>query len=246
MDCAIQCLTQNQISGLPTQSAAPILSPTTAAYAELQSAFDHYNHALFANALPHCLITMQRKKGVYGYFSSERFIHRHDMSMTDEIAINPAYFAVVPLLEILQTLVHEMVHAWQFHFGKPSRRGYHNTEWADKMISLGLMPSSTGKPGGKRTGEQMGDYPIDGGAFLQATDRLLRGDFAISWIDRFPSADLASLLGEGIRISLPTNRTNRIKYRCPSCGAQAWGKPALRLLCGDERCHAVRLAAAIG
>ncbi len=52
--------------------------------------------------------------------------------MTDEIAMNPSYFGVVPLLEILQTLVHEMAHAWQFHFGEPGRRGYHNKEWADK------------------------------------------------------------------------------------------------------------------
>jgi len=96
-----------------------ITSPTAQAYAELQAAFDHYNRELFGGELPPCLITMQREKRTYGYFSSERFVHRHDRSKTDEIAINPSYFAVVPLLEVLQTLVHEMVHAWQFHFGKP-------------------------------------------------------------------------------------------------------------------------------
>lgn len=91
-----------------------ITSPTAQAYAELQAAFDHYNRELFGGELPPCLITMQREKRTYGYFSSERFVHRHDRSKTDEIAINPSYFAVVPLLEVLQTLVHEMVHAWQF------------------------------------------------------------------------------------------------------------------------------------
>nr|WP_025465377.1 SprT-like domain-containing protein [Acinetobacter baumannii] len=92
----------------------------------------------------------------------------------------------MPLLEVLQTLVHEMVHAWQFHFGKPGRRGYHNKEWADKMEAIGLMPSSTGKPGGARTGEKMADYAIPGGLFMQATDKLLTQDFKISWLDRFP------------------------------------------------------------
>src|SRR3546814_10699728 len=68
--------------------------PISQAYAELQLAFDHYNRELFAGELPPCLITMQREKRSYGYFSSERFVHHHDKSKTDEIAINPAYFAV--------------------------------------------------------------------------------------------------------------------------------------------------------
>src|SRR3546814_4810736 len=125
--------------------------PISQAYAELQLAFDHYNRELFAGELPPCLITMQREKRSYGYFSSERFVHHHDKSKTVEIAINPAYFSVVPLLEVLQTVAHEMVHAWQFHFGNPSRSGYHNREWADNMEAIGLMPPSTGQPGGARS-----------------------------------------------------------------------------------------------
>jgi len=231
------------------------VSPTAQAYAELQGAFDHYNRELFGGELPACLITMQREKRTYGYFSSQRFVHRHDKSTTDEIAINPAYFAVVPLLEVLQTLVHEMTHAWQFHHGKPGRRGYHNKEWADKMEAIGLMPSSTGEPGGARTGEKMADYAIEGGMFMQATDKLLTKDFRISWLDRFPAqprapiadtgvdetGDLAEALGELISPLGPGNRSNRVKFRCPSCGAQAWGKPSLQLLCGGEDCNAVPL-----
>lgn len=230
-------------------------NPTTQAYAELQGAFDHYNSELFGGELPHCLITMQREKRTYGYFSSERFVHRHDKSKTDEIAINPSYFAVVPLLEVLQTLVHEMVHAWQFHHGKPGRRGYHNKEWANKMEAIGLMPSSTGKPGGARTGEKMADYAIPGGLFMAATDELLTQDFKISWLDRFPPMPRAPIadtgdddneddnddLGDHIAAPTPGNRSNRVKYRCPTCGAQAWGKPSLRLLCGGEECNAVAL-----
>lgn len=232
------------------------LSPTAQAYAELQGAFDHYNRELFGGLIPHCLITMQREKRTYGYFSSERFVHRHDKSKTDEIAINPAFFAVVPLLEVLQTLVHEMVHAWQFHHGDPGRRGYHNKEWADKMEAVGLMPSDTGKPGGKRTGEKMADYAIEGGPFMAATGKLLGEGFGISWLDRFPVAGLASIsggdddgegeglgdgLGDLIAAPAPGNRSNRLKYRCATCGAQAWGKPGLLLLCGVPDCNAAPL-----
>ena len=40
-----------------------------------------------------------------------------------------------------------MTHLEQAHFGKPSRNGYHNKEWADLMERVGLMPSDTGAPG---------------------------------------------------------------------------------------------------
>ncbi|EIE9938027.1 SprT-like domain-containing protein [Pseudomonas yamanorum] len=229
---------------------AQLLDPTTQAYAELQAAYVHYNNALFDGKLPHCLITMQREKRTYGYFSSRRFGNKHDKTMTDEIAMNPSYFGVVPLLEILQTLVHEMAHAWQFHFGEPGRRGYHNKEWADKMEAIGLMPSDTGKPGGKKTGEKMADYAIDGGPFMQATEALLGTDFRISWFDRHPPAgtEVAAIFGEAdsgddgeggsmIEPMAPGNRSNREKYRCPNCGAQAWGKPGLKLLCGGDECN---------
>lgn len=232
------------------------LTPTVQAYTELQGAFDHYNARLFDGAIPPVLITMQREKRTYGYFSSRRFAHRTIKETTDEIAINPCYFGVVPLLEILQTVVHEMAHAWQYHHGTPGRRGYHNKEWADKMEAIGLMPSSTGKPGGARTGEHMADYPIECGPFMQATAELLATGFQVSWLDRFPpsmpaaaptgaldageaaTAGPAELSGLAELLEPPAsaNRSNRVKYRCPECGAQVWGKPALRLLCGSEGC----------
>ena len=62
-----------------------------------------------------------------------------------------------------------------------------------------------------------------------------------------PIADTGDDDGEGgddlgdLISPLPGNRSNRVKYRCPSCGAQAWGKPSLRLLCGNEDCKAVPL-----
>lgn len=165
--------------------SAPTIRPTEEAYGELQLAYDFFNTELFNGTLPPCLITFQRQKKVAGYFHQNRF-GRRDGHTTDEIAINPEYFAVVPVIEVLQTTVHEMAHLWQHHFGNPSRAGYHNKEWADKMESLGLMPSDTGQVGGKRLGQQMADYVITGGRFESATKKLLAIGFAITWLDRFP------------------------------------------------------------
>lgn len=157
--------------------------PTEEAYEELQAAYDYYNDHLFEALLPPCLITFQREKRSMGYFSKSRFIRR-DGVQTDEIAMNPDFFAVVPLVEILQTLVHEMAHLWQAHFGTPSRACYHNREWALKMERIGLMPSDTGQPGGKKVGQSMNDYVIPGGRFDKVTRQLLeRGLQSPGWID---------------------------------------------------------------
>ena len=41
---------------------------------------------------------------------------------------------------------------------QPGRTGYHNREWASKMLEVGLVPSDTGQPGGKQTGQHMTHY----------------------------------------------------------------------------------------
>jgi hypothetical protein len=35
------------------------------------------------------------------------------------------------------------------------------------------------------------------------------------------------------RLSTPKKSGNRVKYTCPSCGANAWGKVGLHLICAD-------------
>lgn len=244
------------------------IRPTEEAYAELQQAYDFYNSALFDGALPSCLITFQRQKKTLGYFSSMRF-GRRDGLKSDEIALNPEYFAVVPMIEVLQTLVHEQTHLWQSHFGKPSRACYHNQEWADKMEAVGLMPSDTSRPGGKRVGQHMGDYVLPGGRFELVTLELFATGFMISWLDRYPvqlpkrepchSAEDPTVLDGGTgspsSLALPAaalvapaattqvasiiekprtgNRSNRSKYRCPTCALNVWGKPGLKVGCVD-------------
>ncbi len=161
-------------------------APTPETYDELQQAYEWFNVRLFDDELPPCLITLQRHKRTYGYFSPERFASRKG-GRTDEIAMNPAYFATRPVEDVLSTLAHEMAHLWQHHFGAPVRRAYHNKEWGQKMKQIGLHPSNTGAPGGRETGEQMTHYVIAGGAFEAACTELMASSFSLSWYDRFPA-----------------------------------------------------------
>lgn len=140
----------------------------------------------------------------------------------DEIALNPEHFGTRSIEDVLSTLVHEMVHLWQHHFGKPGRRRYHNKQWAEKMEAVGLGPSDTGKPGGNRTGESMTHFIIKDGAYAQVAAKLLTGGFEFSWVDRAG--------GTGRRKT--KKKVFRVKYSCPKCGVNAWAKPEVKLVCG--------------
>jgi hypothetical protein len=121
-----------------------------------------------------------------------------------------------------------------------------------------LMPSSTGEPGGARTGQKMSDYPIDGGPFLVACTDLVEREFSLSWLDeevdpnsiyeraaihkpkrRSPVTEmLYTNLGEFFHELELRQRGStavqkrKVKYCCPTCETNVWGKRGLTLLCG--------------
>ena len=162
------------------------MTPTEELYLALQTAYNHFNQALFADKLPSILFTTQRQKGMMGCFFANRWASSTKGNKCHEIAINPLYVSKATLIELMQTLVHEMVHCWQYCYGKPSRSSYHNKEWANKMIAIGLMPSSTGRPGGKIVGQHMNDYPVPDGKFINECVNLLNEQkFNLPWVDRF-------------------------------------------------------------
>ncbi len=170
---------------------------------------------------PDCLITLQRKRGARGYFWGAIFAARTGDGATDEIAMNPETFNRTDT-EILSTLVHEMAHLWQHHHGQPTRNGYHNKQWAAKMRALGLVPSHTGQPGGKPTGQSMTHYIDPAGPFAAEAARLISGGFRLRWQAEADSAAAGRAA-----------KKNKTKYTCGDCGQNAWAKPDARLICGD-------------
>jgi hypothetical protein len=127
------------------------------------------------------------------------------------------------------------------------------------MESIGLMPSSTGRPGGNKVGDRIADYAIEGGRFLQVCTELLTQSFKITWYDRFPdervviggSHSLACQLenmpesatriianqeNSQVTVRTAVNNPNKIsnqtrmKYSC-ACGNNLWAKPNLHVRC---------------
>jgi hypothetical protein len=187
-------------------------------YSGLQEAFDHFNAELFGGKLPDIFITLQRRANTRGYFAADRFTGRTAKIGRHELALNPDTFVGRSDEDICSTLVHEQVHAWQQAFGNPSARTYHNREWAAKMKSLGLQPSSTGAVGGKETGQSMTHYIIAEGPFAKAYAKLAKTEWKLN---------LQSAHRPG-----PSGGTNsKTKFSCSRCGQNAWGKPDLNVTC---------------
>lgn len=233
------------------------VTPTAELYGQLQQVAAHFNQALFEGVLPPLVITLQRSGRASGYFSASRWIHSNGTTVS-ELALNPTYFATRPLIALYQTVAHELCHLWQHIDGSASRPGYHNSAWAKKMIDIGLMPSSTGKPGGATTGQKMSDYPLPGGQFLNACEALATEGFALTWLDQGhrmavdfrcvveTSLDIEGGLAKQLLTPLgaffphlerpqPLEVANdklKIKYACPSCQARVWGKRGLAINCG--------------
>jgi hypothetical protein len=115
-----------------------------------------------------------------------------------------------------------MVHLRQHHFGKPGRGRYHNKQWAAWMSEIGLEPSDTGAPGGKRTGQRVSHWIVEGGPFDAACQAFLAKHDGLLWGDR-PAQN-----GSGGK---------RSKSVCanPDCALAAWAKPGVQLLCGEHQ-----------
>jgi hypothetical protein len=213
---------------------------TPEVYEALQHAYQFFNSRVWGGILPELLITLQRRRSAAGFFSARRFSERvQDRHLTaptraglaHELALNPEGFVGRSDRDVVSILVHEMVHAWQQEHGAPSRRGYHNRQWAGEMRRVGLYPSSTSAPGGREVGQRVGHYVVEGGLFATLWQELEAGGFALRWESAEPSAALRRVRA--------AQRASKTRFRCPGCRANAWARPGTSLLCGRCSRHAV-------
>lgn len=223
-----------------------IMEPTKEQFYAFQGLFDYFNKNLFDGQLPDVILNFSRKNQTAGFFAPARW-QRITGEDKHEISINP--FSLSQGKEyVIQTLVHEMCHLWQQEFGEPSRSGYHNKEWATKMEACGLVPSSTGKVGGKKTGQHMADYLAPDGKL----EKLIQAMPDSIWlpfkaIETMDVEDLKEMLKEAeesgndqevkeiqelLEEVESKKKKNKTKYSCPGCSVNIWGKPDLNVRCG--------------
>lgn len=92
-------------------------NPTIDFYQTIQYAYDFYNKELFASELNPVLLTLRATNSdktnltVKGYYHKKAFSYKN--GAVSEIALNVNAFYNTSIVDILSTLVHEMVHQWR-------------------------------------------------------------------------------------------------------------------------------------
>jgi predicted SprT family Zn-dependent metalloprotease len=198
---------------------------TVELFSALQNAYNYFRTNLFNSHLAPVVLVLNRKARSMGYYRPYAW-KAHNDGVIPEININPSIL-YLPAIEVMQTLVHEMCHHFQYLFGRPGKRGYHNKQFSRIMFSVGLMCSSTGQPGGKITGRSIADYAIAGGLFDTVFMRMPE-----EFILPFKPYEQEVFLELETREENAAKDKNKIKYSCPICKINAWGKPDLKLICG--------------
>ncbi len=157
-------------------------------YEDLQYAFDFLNRQLFNDECVPCLITLQRQANSRSYVSYDRFVKSDKSDYLHELALNPEYFGVRPVLDILKAMCHEMCHIIIYQRGLHSVKTYHNKHWSMLMESIGLIPSHNGRIGGNKVGQKMEEYPKPDGLFIRVCNDLCSSGTILEWYDKqFPN-----------------------------------------------------------
>ena len=201
----------------------------------LQKAYRYFNSVLFFNSLNECFFTFSSSYKVAGFFIRKMWMHKENTNKKfHEISLSKNILRYEPIV-VFSTLVHEMVHLWQFEQGRPSKNNYHNKEWAWKMRDVGLIPSHTGKAEGKETGEKMSHYIESGGRFEIAFEKMPK-EFLLP-LTTYESKELLPPVKGNKETNeeketLIKRRKKKQKYFCANCNAKVWGKPNLKIICG--------------
>jgi hypothetical protein len=95
----------------------------------------------FKLEIPTPCLTVEALRGRFGHFRHGR----NGFGLRDEIAIDRSHLKNSPRWRVLGTLLHELLHSWQEHHGKPGKANYHNVPFREKARVLGLVINEQGR-----------------------------------------------------------------------------------------------------
>lgn len=215
--------------------------------------YSHFflNHKCWDGKLTNPAFTLARKPNSLGSFHPNRF-ERIDGQTAHEICLNPEPLSKASDYFTLRVIAQQM--AWQAReeFGPPRNRkgssSYCDEVTADFMDAIGLKPTATGQPGGKRTGAKMFHIVVENGPFDLAARELLASGFVFRWRDRVIETQQDDTSDQDAGDSPRSHKTtsaraahsgstkikkskDRVKFTCPGCGLNAWSKPSASIKC---------------
>lgn len=212
------------------QNSKALKSPTIQQNKIYQDLYDFFNSELFENKLPNVILNFSRMRGSKGFFINSKIWknQKNQKKTLAEINLNPIFLIQGNIKDVCSTLVHEMVHLWQFYFGKFGKHGYHNKEFSKKMESVGLITSSTGEEGGERLGKKMTHYILKDGLFFESYKKIKKNK-KFPWLMNLDKIKLGKT--KKAKVDLKTNIKQT--YFCPTCDIRVWGKRGLAIICSN-------------
>ena len=192
----------------------------------LNKIFDLLNVTFFENTLSRPTITIQSTPRAYGHFSLREDTWISKLGGTHEINVGAGTLAR-PIEEVVATLLHEMVHYYNYERGVQdcSRGGtYHNRNFKAEAEARGLVVEHSERNGWNRTSpnEALLDFVINNGLTDILINRNEESGFQITGTGTH----------NGFPISLPKKSSTR-KYICPCCGMSVRATREVNIACMD-------------
>ena len=195
----------------------------------LNKIFDLLNEEYFESELTRPVLTLQSTPRAFGHFTLREDTWVSKLGASHEINIGAGTLSR-PIEEVAATLLHEMVHYYNYVKGvQDCSRGntYHNRRFKEAAESRGLIVTRSEKYGWAHTapGDDLLDFVLENGL----TDILLnRNEFT-----GFQITGTGTHSGTGI--VLPPKTSSSRKYICPCCGMSVRATRVVRIACMDCR-----------
>ena len=195
----------------------------------LNKIFDLLNAEYFENALSRPTITIQSTPRAYGHFTLNDDTWVSTIGGSHEINIGAGTLAR-PIEEVAATLLHEMVHYYNYENGiQDCSRGntYHNKRFKQEAERRGLTITHSEKYGWSHTepSEELLDFVIENGL----TDILLNRN---EWTG-VQIGGTGTHNGGVDTAEKPPRTSSTRKYACPCCGMSVRATKIVRIACMD-------------
>ncbi len=193
----------------------------------LNKIFDLLNEEFFENELSRPTITIQSTPRAYGHFSLREDTWVSKLGGTHEINIGAGTLAR-PIEEVVSTLLHEMVHYFNYERGvQDCSRGntYHNRKFKEEAERRGLLVEHSEKYGWSHTS------PSD-----LLLDFVLENDLSDILINRneFSGFQMGGTgTHSGTPITPTAKKSSSRKYICPCCGTSIRATKKVNIGCLD-------------
>lgn len=213
-------------------------SKMSRAIGQLEKMFNVINTEKFNGELPTPIITIQSKPLTWGSCSRGKIWKRKD---EERYELNiAAESASGPIEEILDTMIHEMIHLYcqENDIQEVSRNGgYHNKQFKKLAEEKGLKVVNTGAKYGWNTTAVGNDYLIEYALEHDWTELEIHRDLGAGLLGMLAGLGNGGKDGQQqtqTREKTPGTRTSSTrKYICPKCGMSVRATKTVYIICGN-------------